>query len=73
MKFLREQTKNMSSYPRLQEEIERIIANKIMDQEGSAKDYINYLIETELAYMNTNHTDFIVSYIKNDIFSHWKK
>ena len=39
-----------------------------MDQEGSAKDYINYLIETELAYMNTNHSDFIESAVLNIIF-----
>lgn len=59
MGFLRDQTKKMGSFPRLSEEVDRIIATKIRDQEQIAKTYIEYLIDTELAYMNTTHPDFL--------------
>ena len=49
----------MASYPRLSEEIDRIIATKIREREQVAKEYIDYLIDTELAYMNTSHPDFL--------------
>lgn len=59
MQFLRDQCKKMASYPRLSEEVDRIIATKIREQEQIAKNYIDYLIDTELAYMNTSHPDFL--------------
>jgi hypothetical protein len=49
----------MSRYPRLREETERIIATHIRQREQLCKEQIILLIDCELAYMNTNHEDFI--------------
>jgi dynamin GTPase len=49
----------MSRYPRLREETERIIATYIRQREQLCKEQIILLIDCELAYMNTNHEDFI--------------
>jgi dynamin 1/3 len=46
-------------YPRLQEEIERIVSDHIRDREQYTKNQLNLLVDIELAYMNTNHEDFI--------------
>ncbi|XP_048245949.1 dynamin-1-like isoform X5 [Haliotis rufescens] len=52
-------TEKMSRYPRLREEIERIVNTRIREREQFTKDQIKSLIEIQLAYMNTNHEDFI--------------
>ncbi|KRF99582.1 uncharacterized protein Dwil_GK25241, isoform F [Drosophila willistoni] len=52
-------TDKMSRYPRLREETERIIATHVRQREQSCKEQILLLIDFELAYMNTNHEDFI--------------
>lgn len=49
----------MSRYPRLREETERIIATHVRQREQRCKEQILLLIDFELAYMNTNHEDFI--------------
>ena len=49
----------MNRYPRLKEETERIITTYIREKEAKCKDQIMMLIDYELAYMNTNHEDFI--------------
>lgn len=49
----------MCRYPRLREETERIITTQIRKREQLCKDQLQLLIECELAYMNTNHEDFI--------------
>ncbi|XP_070175957.1 dynamin-1-like isoform X3 [Littorina saxatilis] len=49
----------MSRYPHLREETERIVNTRIREQEQKAKDQIMALIDFQLAYMNTNHEDFI--------------
>ncbi|CAL4079341.1 unnamed protein product [Meganyctiphanes norvegica] len=49
----------MSRYPRLQEETERIITTHIREREQICKESILLMNECELAYMNTNHEDFI--------------
>ncbi|KAF8795944.1 Dynamin like protein [Argiope bruennichi] len=49
----------MNRYPNLREEIERIITTHIRDCEQKTKQQISLLVEVELAYMNTNHEDFI--------------
>lgn len=49
----------MSRYPRLREETERIITTYIRQREQYCKEQILLLIDFELAYMNTNHEDFI--------------
>lgn len=52
-------TDKMSRYPRLREEVERIITTQIRQKEQGCKEQICLLIDCELAYMNTNHEDFI--------------
>lgn len=49
----------MSRYPRLREETERIIMSHVRSRENQCKDQLVLLIDCELAYMNTNHEDFI--------------
>lgn len=49
----------MSRYPRLREETERIITTHIRQREQMCKEQLVLLVDCELAYMNTNHEDFI--------------
>lgn len=49
----------MNRYPRLREETERIVANFVRDKEQICKNQVLMMIDCELAYMNTNHEDFI--------------
>lgn len=49
----------MNRYPRLREEIERIVSTHIREREQKTKDQLLLLVDYELAYMNTNHEDFI--------------
>lgn len=49
----------MTRYPRLREEVERIITTQIRQKEQFCKEQICLLNDCELAYMNTNHEDFI--------------
>jgi len=49
----------MNRYPRLREETERIITTYVREKEQACKQQILMLIDCELAYMNTNHEDFI--------------
>ncbi|XP_068913132.1 dynamin isoform X1 [Tenebrio molitor] len=52
-------TDKMSRYPRLREEAERIITTHIRQRDQYCKEQLCLLIDCELAYMNTNHEDFI--------------
>jgi dynamin GTPase len=58
-KVLQHSTQQMNRYPRLREETERIITTYIREKEQGCKDQVMMLIDCELAYMNTNHEDFI--------------
>ncbi|CAH1272260.1 DNM1 [Branchiostoma lanceolatum] len=49
----------MGRYPQLREETERIVTTHIREREQRAKDQVIDLVEINLAYMNTNHEDFI--------------
>uniref|UniRef100_A0A915KW65 Dynamin n=1 Tax=Romanomermis culicivorax TaxID=13658 RepID=A0A915KW65_ROMCU len=49
----------MARYPRLREEVERIVNSHLRDREVKSKDEVIRLVDWELAYMNTNHEDFI--------------
>ncbi|KAF6327211.1 dynamin 1 [Rhinolophus ferrumequinum] len=51
--------KQLQQYPRLREEMERIVTTHIREREGRTKEQVMLLIDIELAYMNTNHEDFI--------------
>ncbi|XP_011500355.1 PREDICTED: dynamin isoform X2 [Ceratosolen solmsi marchali] len=52
-------TDRMSRYPRLREETERIITTYVRQREQMCKEQLILLVDCELAYMNTNHEDFI--------------
>merc|ERR1719341_2297749 len=56
---VRSVTEKMQRYPRLREEAERIITTYIREKEQACKDQIMLLVDFHLAYMNTNHEDFI--------------
>lgn len=49
----------MNRYPNLRDETERIITTHIRNRESKCKEQLLTLIDFELAYMNTNHEDFI--------------
>uniref|UniRef100_A0A8C4R9E5 dynamin GTPase n=1 Tax=Eptatretus burgeri TaxID=7764 RepID=A0A8C4R9E5_EPTBU len=50
---------SLSQYPLLQEETERIVTVHVREREALAKSQVLLLIDIELAYINTNHEDFI--------------
>ncbi|XP_071751775.1 dynamin 3a [Centroberyx gerrardi] len=52
-------TNKLSSFPKLREETERIVTTEIREQESICRDQVLLLIDIQLAYMNTNHEDFI--------------
>ncbi|XP_062334467.1 dynamin-1a [Osmerus eperlanus] len=56
---VRQCTKKLAQYPMLREEMERIVTQHIRDRESRTKNQVILLIDIELAYMNTNHEDFI--------------
>ncbi|XP_042178151.1 dynamin-2 isoform X4 [Oncorhynchus tshawytscha] len=56
---VRQCTTKLGSYPRLREETERIVTTNIRDRESQAKDQVLLLIDVQVAYINTNHEDFI--------------
>ncbi|TRY99067.1 hypothetical protein DNTS_021174 [Danionella cerebrum] len=56
---VRQCTRKLAQYPMLREEMERIVTQHIRDRESRTKNQVMLLIDIELAYMNTNHEDFI--------------
>jgi len=49
----------MARFPLLREETERIVNTRVREREQIAKEQLILLVEVQLAYMNTNHEDFI--------------
>ncbi|XP_044054189.1 dynamin 3a isoform X4 [Siniperca chuatsi] len=49
----------LSSFPKLQDETERIVTTEIQQQESKCRDQVLLLIDIQLAYINTKHEDFI--------------
>jgi len=49
----------MENFPRLREEIERIVTQQLKEKEVRTKDQLLMLVNIQLSYMNTNHEDFI--------------
>lgn len=49
----------VTRFPRLREEIERLVNFRMRDLEISTKEQVKILINYQLSYMNTNHEDFI--------------
>uniref|UniRef100_H2YZS2 dynamin GTPase n=1 Tax=Ciona savignyi TaxID=51511 RepID=H2YZS2_CIOSA len=60
MSVLRKCSDKMCRYPMLREETDRIVSSHVREREAATKDQVSYLIDFELAYINTNHDDFIV-------------
>ncbi|KAK2815869.1 hypothetical protein Q5P01_026336 [Channa striata] len=56
---VRQCTNKLGSYPRLREEMDRIVTNYIRERDSKTKDQVLLLIDIELSYINTNHEDFI--------------
>lgn len=52
-------TNRLSRYPRLRDEVERIVMHHVSEREQFLKDQLLLLVEVQSAYMNTNHDDFI--------------
>ena len=52
-------TETVARYPRLRDCIEQIVTNSMREHEAYTKQQILQMVEYELAYMNTNHEDFI--------------
>jgi len=49
----------MARFPLLREETERIVNTRVREREQITKEQLILLVEIQLAYMNTNHEDFI--------------
>ncbi|KXJ10943.1 dynamin-1 [Exaiptasia diaphana] len=56
---LRKCANKMTKYPLLRDEVERIVIDHIRKGEIKSKTQIDTFVELELAYINTNHPDFI--------------
>ncbi|KAM9324777.1 dynamin-3 [Gastrophryne carolinensis] len=56
---VRKCSSKLSDYPRLQDEIERIIMLYIRERVGKTKEQVLHIIDIQLSYINTNHEDFI--------------
>lgn len=49
----------MARFPQLRDETERIVNTRVREDEQRTKDQLLLMIDIQLAYMNTNHEDFI--------------
>lgn len=56
---VRQCAERMARFPLLREETERIVNTRIREKEQSTKDQLILAVDIQLAYMNTNHEDFI--------------
>lgn len=52
-------TDPMDKYPRLRDQVEKIVVEHGRKGEAKSKDQVKTFIDMELAYINTNHPDFI--------------
>ncbi|CAK8674553.1 unnamed protein product [Clavelina lepadiformis] len=59
MNVLRKCSEKMSRYPMLRDETDRVVSTHVRERESKTKQQVNLLMECELAYINTNHEDFI--------------
>uniref|UniRef100_A0A3Q3VPR2 Interferon-induced GTP-binding protein Mx n=1 Tax=Mola mola TaxID=94237 RepID=A0A3Q3VPR2_MOLML len=49
----------LNSFPKLQDETEKLVTAAIQHQESKCRDQVLLLIDIQLAYINTKHEDFI--------------
>uniref|UniRef100_A0A0X3PQ02 dynamin GTPase n=1 Tax=Schistocephalus solidus TaxID=70667 RepID=A0A0X3PQ02_SCHSO len=52
-------TAKMENFPHLRDATERIVNERIREREAVTRDQICLLVDVQLAYINTNHEDFI--------------
>ncbi|KAL7062570.1 hypothetical protein AAHC03_01344 [Spirometra sp. Aus1] len=52
-------TAKMENFPHLRDATERIVNERIREREALTRDQICLLVDVQLAYINTNHEDFI--------------
>jgi len=57
--ILRECSESMKAYPALRDETDRIVTEHVKEQEMRTKEMMQTMIETELAYIDTHHDDFL--------------
>ena len=55
---VRGNAETINRYPRLRDIMESTVTGYMRQQEANAKQYMNMIIDAELAYMNTHHEDF---------------
>ncbi|EFO88131.1 hypothetical protein CRE_11600 [Caenorhabditis remanei] len=60
-RVIRQCADTVARYPRLREELERLVVTFMREREQKAKQEISLLVDYQLAYMNTNHEDLLVS------------
>ena len=51
--------KQMGRYPQLKEQTESIMTTRVRERESQAKHQLMLEVDYQLAYVNTNHEDFI--------------
>ncbi|KAI0989351.1 hypothetical protein GJ496_010795 [Pomphorhynchus laevis] len=56
---LKEPSLKMNSYPQLRDETERFVSQYIKEREQKTKDMLTEYVQFQLAFINTNHEDFI--------------
>ena len=49
----------MQRYPKLRDHVERIVNTCVREQEQQVKENLKQAVKIQLAYINTNHEDFI--------------
>ena len=49
------QFQHMEPYPLLREEVDRIVSEYVRSNENRCKEHVRFLLDFELAYINTNH------------------
>jgi len=57
--ILRDCSEAMKTHPMLREETDRIVTEHVKEQEVRTKDMMQTVIDTELAYIDTHHPDFV--------------
>ena len=60
----------MARFPQLREETERIVNTRIREREQITKQQLILFVEIQLAYMNTNHEDFVGFAKYVSVFTH---
>ncbi|XP_029939369.1 dynamin 3a isoform X2 [Salarias fasciatus] len=63
----------LNSFPKLRNETERIVTTEIREQTSKCRDQVLLLIDIQLAYINTNHEDFVGFTTAQQVYHHNNK